>query len=185
MIAQASFNDMSINQALNDSSHNCTRSNNSLTWLPNEVLLAPHSHSALYSSFFITFGTLVALLTIVGNIFVIIAFYIDKKLQKYSNYFILNMAIADLMIGLLILAYTALESSGRLNGVVCTVWLVLDYVAGSASVLCIVVISLDRYFLVSRGLAYIAKQKPGSAIIVNCAVWGKLALYLVPILWRL
>lgn len=171
MIAQASLND-NIYQTLNDSCLNGTSSNNSSTRLSNEVSLAPNSRSTLCSSFFITFGALVALLTIIGNIFVIIAFYINKNLQKYSNYFILNMAIADLMIGFLILAYTSLVSIGRLNGIACTVWLVLDYVAGSASVLCIVVISLDRYFLVSRGLTYIAKQKPGSAIIVNCAVWG-------------
>jgi hypothetical protein len=157
----------SVYQTLNDCAGDCNSSNISAP------LLELHSRLFNNSSFFISFGLLVAFLTIIGNIFVILAFIVDKKLQKYSNYFILNMAIADLMIGFLILAYTALEASGNLNGVLCTMWLTLDYVAGSASVLCIVAISFDRYLLVSRGLSYLSKQKIESAIIINCTVWGK------------
>ncbi len=50
-------------------------------------------------------------------------------------------------------------------------WLVLDYVVGSASVLCIVVISLDRYWLVSRGLTYISAQKISRAIFIMATCW--------------
>lgn len=63
------------------------------------------------------------------------------------------------------------SKNGGLRGFSCTLWLVIDYVAGSASVLCIVVISLDRYMLVSRGLDYIAKQKVNHAILIIITVW--------------
>jgi hypothetical protein len=90
---------------------------------------------------------LMSTMTIVGNVFVITAFIIEKSLRKYSNYFILNLSIADLLIGILIPPYTPFLLQNyhwRWGRVACTVWLVLDYVVGSASVLCIVVISMDR-----------------------------------------
>jgi hypothetical protein len=117
---------------------------------------------------------LMSLTTIIGNILVITAFIIDKNLRSYSNYFILNLSIADLLIGLLIPPYAPFLLANRkwvLGRVACTIWLVLDYVVGSASVLCIVVISLDRYLLVSGGLSYVSKQKVSRAICMMATVW--------------
>ena len=95
-------------------------------------------------------ATLMSSMTIIGNTLVITAFIIDKNLRKYSNYFILNLSIADLLIGILIPPYAPFllyKRNWRLGKAACTLWLVLDYVVGSASVLCIVVISLDRYVM--------------------------------------
>lgn len=95
-------------------------------------------------------AVLMSLTTIIGNVLVITAFIIEKSLRKYSNYFILNLSIADLLIGILIPPYAPfllLKRTWRIGRAACTFWLVLDYVVGSASVLCIVVISLDRLIL--------------------------------------
>ena len=75
----------------------------------------------------------------------------------------------------------------KLGQFLCTVWLVLDYVVGSASVLCIVVISLDRYWMVSRGLKYISKQKISRAITIMLTVWTIAFLNYAPaiIFWEL
>lgn len=119
-------------------------------------------------------ATCMSSITIIGNVFVITAFIIDKNLRKYSNYFILNLSIADLLIGILIPPYAPFllnKRYWRLGKTACTIWLVLDYVVGSASVLCIVVISLDRYLLVSRGLKYVASQKVLKAILIMLTVW--------------
>ena len=119
-------------------------------------------------------ASMMSSITIIGNVLVITAFIIDKNLRKYSNYFILNLSIADLLIGLLIPPYAPFllyNRHWRIGRVACTIWLVLDYVVGSASVLCIVVISLDRYLLVSRGLKYVADQKVSKAIFIMITVW--------------
>ena len=50
-------------------------------------------------------------------------------------------------------------------------WLVLDYVVGSASVLCIVAISLDRFLLVNKGLTYLSSQKLNSTLFIMLSVW--------------
>lgn len=41
------------------------------------------------------------LTTVMGNLLVILAFICDRRLRTYSNYFILNLSIADLLIGLI------------------------------------------------------------------------------------
>mgnify|MGYP002377812887 CR=1 FL=1 len=45
--------------------------------------------------------SLMALLTIAGNLLVIIAFIRESSIRTYSNHFILNLSIADLLIGLI------------------------------------------------------------------------------------
>lgn len=42
-----------------------------------------------------------ALLTVFGNSLVILAFICEPTIRTYSNYFILNLSIADLLIGLI------------------------------------------------------------------------------------
>ena len=142
------------------------------------ISLPSNNLTLLYSPFLTMLiaiaASVMSLVTILGNVLVITAFIIDKNLRIYANYFILNLSIADLLIGLLIPMYTPFLLYNRtwvFGRVACTIWLVLDYVVGSASVLCIVVISLDRYFLVSRELKYVADQKISRAICMMITVW--------------
>ena len=159
------------------------------------ALAAATEHKYLFSSHYLTIvvaiiASLMALVTIVGNVLVITAFIIDKNLRKYSNYFILNLSFADLLIGLLIPPYAPFllhNYNWQLGRFLCIIWLVLDYVVGSASVLCIVVISLDRYLMVSQGLKYISNQKISKAILIMLAVWTVAFLNYAPaiILWEI
>ncbi len=117
-----------------------------------------------------------SLTIILGNVIVITAFIINKKLRHYSNYFLLNLSVADLLIGFLIPSYMILRlQDNKVNDVICKSWLVLDYVTCSASVLCIVAISLDRFLLVYKGLEYIANKKPYKASIIIVIVWGNIS----------
>jgi hypothetical protein len=132
------------------------------------------TYSPLITVIIACIASLMSLTTIIGNVFVIVAFVIEKSLRKYSNYFILNLSIADLLIGILIPPYAPFllyKRNWRIGRIACTTWLVFDYVVGSASVLCIVVISLDRFLMVSQGLNYVASQKISKAIIIMCTTW--------------
>ena len=50
--------------------------------------------------------------TVFGNILVIVSFIKDKELQTFGNFFILNLAIADLIIGCVICVYVPYFVSG-------------------------------------------------------------------------
>lgn len=172
-----SFSDNKLDD-LNNLQLNQTLSNINSTLNERINLIKSEHGNLLYSPmltvFIIIIASIMSAVTICGNILVITAFIIDKNLRKYSNYFILNLSIADLLIGLLIPPYAPFLLYNRvwkLGKFACTVWLVLDYVVGSASVLCIVVISLDRFLLVSKGIAYLNEQKISKAICIMVTVW--------------
>lgn len=120
---------------------------------------------SLYSITEVVFiGTIAAVLsvmTVVGNIMVMISFKIDKQLQTVSNYFLFSLAVADFAIGLismpLFTIYTLL-GYWPLGTFICDTWLALDYLASNASVLNLLIISFDRYFSVTRPLTYRAKR---------------------------
>ena len=50
-------------------------------------------------------ATVWCIVTVIGNMLVIIAFIIDKSLRSYSNYYILNLSIADFLIGIIAIPY--------------------------------------------------------------------------------
>jgi hypothetical protein len=72
----------------------------------NQSLFIQHTHTNGISSsiekFILTFlMSTMAFLTVSGNSLVIIAFIYEPTIRTYSNYFILNLSIADLLIGLI------------------------------------------------------------------------------------
>ncbi|XP_071950104.1 histamine H4 receptor-like [Antedon mediterranea] len=96
--------------------------------------------------------------TITGNTLVILSFIRDRKLrEKPSNYFLLGLAVMDFITGMVSLP---LDNMWRLRDewpygpVVCIFWTFLDYTVTVESTYIISLISIDRYFLISKGLHY-------------------------------
>ncbi|KAI8519749.1 hypothetical protein Bbelb_030060 [Branchiostoma belcheri] len=103
----------------------------------------------------------VILITVCGNLLVIIAFWQNRNLRTTSNYFLLNLAFADFLIGsIAIPMYVPYILSGvwSLGHDACIVWLVIDYCVCSASTLNIMAISLDRYHCVTQAVKYSMKK---------------------------
>lgn len=116
-----------------------------------------------------------SILTVAGNVMVMISFKIDKQLQTISNYFLFSLAIADFAIGLIsmpLFTVTTILGYWPLGPYVCDTWLALDYLASNASVLNLLIISFDRYFSVTRPLTYRAKRTTSRAAIMIGAAWG-------------
>jgi hypothetical protein len=68
-------------------------------------------------------------------------------------------------------AHKLILGEWHLGYILCKLWLVFDYVVGSASTLCIVVISYDRYQMVSKGLNYISKTTIKRALKFVFGTW--------------
>nr|XP_018899668.1 PREDICTED: D(2) dopamine receptor [Bemisia tabaci] len=84
----------------------------------------------------------------VGNILVCLAVCLDKRLQNVTNYFLLSLAIADLLVSLFVMPLGAIPGFfgyWPLNIVWCNVYVTCDVLACSASIMHMCCISLGRY----------------------------------------
>ena len=82
---------------------------------------------------------------------------LDKQLQTISNYFLFSLAIADFIVGVISIPFFTvgfIMEKWPFSGWLCDTWLSIDYLASNASVMNLLVISLDRYFSVTRPLSY-------------------------------
>ncbi|XP_031468672.1 histamine H3 receptor-like [Phasianus colchicus] len=118
---------------------------------------------------------LLALVTVLGNVLVILAFILDRNLRHRSNYFFLNLAISDFAVGAFCIplyipyALTGIWHFGR---GICKLWLLMDYLMCSASVFNIVIISYDRFLSVTKAVSYRAQQGMMSSPVVKMvAIW--------------
>uniref|UniRef100_A0AAZ3QWW9 Muscarinic acetylcholine receptor n=1 Tax=Oncorhynchus tshawytscha TaxID=74940 RepID=A0AAZ3QWW9_ONCTS len=116
-----------------------------------------------------------SLVTIVGNILVLISFKVNKQLKTVNNYYLLSLAFADLIIGTLSMnLYTTyiIMDQWALGNWACDLWLAIDYVASNASVMNLLVISFDRYFSITRPLTYRAKRTTKRALTMISMAWS-------------
>ncbi|XP_055007993.1 histamine H3 receptor-like [Boleophthalmus pectinirostris] len=128
---------------------------------------------------------------VLGNALVIFAFKVDKSLRRQCNYYFLNLAISDFLVGAFCIpVYIPYTLTGRwtLGRGLCKLWLVMDYLLCSASAFNIVLISYDRFLSVTRAVSYRARQSmTHRAIIKMAAVWVLAFVLYGPaiILWEL
>ncbi|XP_007892098.1 muscarinic acetylcholine receptor M3 [Callorhinchus milii] len=133
------------------------------------------------------FTGILSLVTIIGNILVMVAFKVNKQLKTVNNYFLLSLAFADVIIGVISMnLYTTYIIMGRwaLGNIACDLWLAIDYVASNASVMNLLVISFDRYLSITRPLTYRAKRTPkragmmiGLAWVISFVLWAPAILF--------
>nr|XP_002121904.4 muscarinic acetylcholine receptor M2-like isoform X2 [Ciona intestinalis] len=134
--------------------------------------------------------TSISLVTTAGNILVIIAFYMNKRLQTITNYFILSLAYADMVIGLVsmnLFTIYIVQGEWNLGPLVCDIWLCIDYVACNASVMNLLIISVDRYLALTKPMTYRVKRTKRRACLMIVGAWTVSFILWVPsiLLWPL
>ena len=120
--------------------------------------------------------TCVIIVNIVGNSCTIAACIVDEKLRRNTaNLYILNLAATDLLAGIFSMPFYTVFTIRSYNWPFgyawCKIWSMIDYLACSESALTIILISLDRYLLVSQGPGYFQSQTKKKAAIKIAITW--------------
>ncbi|CAG5124272.1 unnamed protein product [Candidula unifasciata] len=116
----------------------------------------------------------VVLLVLVGNTLVVLAVATSRKLRTVTNVFIVNLACADLLLGVLILPFSAvleIKDIWIFGRIWCQVWLAVDVWLCTASILNLCCISLDRYLAITRPIRYPGLMSARRAKTLVAGVW--------------
>ena len=93
--------------------------------------------------------TTMSLLIVLCNVAVISVYFKNRRLQQPKNFFIVSLAVADIIIGLVpVNFYTVYLLCGHwpLGVVFCNAWLIIDYWACTVSTLSLLTISYERFY---------------------------------------
>ncbi|XP_059393641.1 histamine H1 receptor-like [Carassius carassius] len=149
---------------------------------------APFHHHMNKVVLGILLGTL-SLLTVIMNLLVLFAVRKERTLHTVGNLYIVSLSIADLIVGATVMPLNLvylLEDEWKLGRLICQFWLVMDYVASTASIFSLFILCLDRYRSVRHPLQYLKYRTRGRATLLICSAWLLSMTWIVPILgWRM
>ncbi|TNN82147.1 Histamine H1 receptor [Liparis tanakae] len=131
---------------------------------------------------------LISLLTIMMNLLVLYAVKREKSLHTVGNLYIVSLSVADLIVGTTVMPLNLvylLEDEWKLGRAVCQFWLIMDYVASTASIFSLFILCLDRYRSVRQPLKYLKYRTRGKASVMISGAWLLSMMWIIPILgWR-
>ncbi|XP_036138705.1 adenosine receptor A2b isoform X2 [Monomorium pharaonis] len=130
---------------------------------------------------------LIAIGAIFGNGLVIIAFVKERKLRKLTNYYIVSLAVADLLVGLFAIPFAILASVGLPPNLhACLFTLSILMVLFTISIFSLMAVSIDRYWAILYPMGYSrdVHTKTVISIIGVCWVAGTLLGFLPLLGWN-
>ncbi|XP_077988119.1 5-hydroxytryptamine receptor 2C-like [Glandiceps talaboti] len=108
------------------------------------------------------FLVIIILCTVMGNVLVCLAIMTDKKLQSITNYFLMSLAIADLMVSLLVMPFGIIvEFAGHwpYGVLLCDMYIFFDVLCCTSSIMHLCTISVDRYLAITRPIKHASKYR--------------------------
>ncbi|XP_029529086.1 dopamine receptor D2a isoform X1 [Oncorhynchus nerka] len=117
--------------------------------------------------------TLLILVIVFGNVLVCMAVSREKALQSTTNYLIVSLAVADLLVATLVMpwvVYLEVVGEWRFSKIHCDIFVTLDVMMCTASILNLCAISIDRYTAVAMPMLYNTRYSSRRRVTVMISV---------------
>ncbi|KAG8548115.1 hypothetical protein GDO81_026586 [Engystomops pustulosus] len=112
--------------------------------------------------------------TVFGNVLVVIAVFTSRALKAPQNLFLVSLASADILVATLVMPFSlANEVMGYwyFGKVWCEIYLALDVLFCTSSIVHLCAISLDRYWSITQAIEYNLKRTPRRIKCIIFIVW--------------
>lgn len=123
------------------------------------------------------------LLTVFGNVMVVIAVITSRALRAPQNLFLVSLACADILVATLVMPFSlAKELMGDwyFGKMWCEIYLALDVLFCTSSIVHLCAISLDRYWSVTQAIEYNLRRTPRRIKCTIFIVWVLAAIISFP-----
>ncbi|KAL1023505.1 hypothetical protein UPYG_G00041690 [Umbra pygmaea] len=121
------------------------------------------------------FFTMGIVCTVVGNFLVVLAIAYFKQLQSPTNSFVMSLAVADCLVGLVVMPYSmvrTVEGCWLFGALFCQIHSSLDVMLCTASIFHLSCIAFDRYYAVCNPLVYHQKMSHGRVALLIVVCWA-------------
>lgn len=154
-----------------------------LNFSENATLLSRHVYSLETSAALTLLVAFLILIIVFGNAMVVMAVTTSRALRAPQNLFLVSLACADILVATLVMPFSlANELMGYWYfGIVwCEIYLALDVLFCTSSIVHLCAISLDRYWSVSRAIEYNLRRTPQRIKCTIVVVWVLAAIISFP-----
>lgn len=121
------------------------------------------------------FLILIMLVTFLGNFMVCLIVYLHRRLRTVTNFFIVSLAVSDLLISVLSVPFRIHQTLH--NGIwclgyeLCLTWILTDLTCACASICNLAAISVDRYIAIVHPFRYHSLMTTRAGWVVIGIVW--------------
>ncbi|KAI5087604.1 5-hydroxytryptamine receptor 4-like [Silurus meridionalis] len=113
--------------------------------------------------------------TVVGNVLVVLAIAYFKQLQSHTNSFVMSLAVADFLVGLVVMPYSMIrtvEGCWNFGKMFCQLHSSLDVMLCTASIFHLSCIAFDRYYAICNPLVYSFKMSRSRVALLIVICWA-------------
>ncbi|KAA0704390.1 Trace amine-associated receptor 13c [Triplophysa tibetana] len=136
--------------------------------------------STLESNVMYVFFSLLSVWTVFLNLLVIISISHFKKLHTPTNLLILSLAVADMLVGLIVIPIEGMKLTATcwyFGQIFCGLYSMFIGLLLSESLCNLVLVAVDRYVAVCHPLAYPQKITTSRTLVIVCFSWFSSSVY--------